>query len=67
LGAISQKEVINSLAAIDKNGTKIVNFPEVILAASHEFKSLFYVPGAKQSVLRITILPLQPQMQIFIQ
>jgi zinc protease len=31
-----------------------VNFPEVILAAAPEFKSLFYdVPGAKQSVLRI--------------
>jgi len=56
VGAISQKEIINSLAAIDKKWKpKKVDFPKLILAdAPTSSKVYFYdVPGAKQSVLRI--------------
>lgn len=56
VGAISQKEITNSLATINTNWkSKKVNFPPVIIAeAPTTSKVYFYdVPGAKQSVLRI--------------
>jgi zinc protease len=61
VGAISQKEVMNSLSEIEKKWKpKKVNFPKVVIAdAPNSSKVYFYdVPGAKQSVLRIGYLGL---------
>lgn len=61
VGAISQKEVINSLAGLNRNwNSKKVNFPSITIAQQvADSKVYFYdVPGAKQSVLRIGYLAL---------
>jgi zinc protease len=56
VGAISQKEIINSLSVINSNWkSKKVSFPKILITnAPTSSKVYFYdVPDAKQSVLRI--------------
>jgi predicted Zn-dependent peptidase len=68
VGAISQKEV-NSLLVIKKWKPKIVNFPEVILAAAPRVQK-FILRRARCQTIGTTCIgypALQPQMQIFIQ